>query len=153
MLNALSNSHPFTFATEPTDDDTVAALIKDVLAFVEYGEFWNEISPVEKYTAGEELTKHLRELNAHEWSAFVELTTRTATMRGADGKEMTLQNWTTSTLFLVSTKALSEQVEKVHLQIHPPSSNSNSYPNSRCRYATLSSILAMTRETPDLPQL
>jgi transcriptional regulator with XRE-family HTH domain len=113
LLNALSNSHEFAFLPEPTDDDMVSALIKDVLSFIEYSEMWNEISPTEQYTLGEQLTTYLRGLNAHGWSAALELKTRSARFRGYEGKDVTIPNWTTSTLFFVNTNAPSEQAEKV----------------------------------------
>lgn len=129
MLNALSNSHAFTFCPEPTDDTRISAIIREILDFTEYGEIWNEIAPAEKYSAGQELTKHLREFSARGWSVFVERKTTTARTQGADGKEIILPNWTTSSLFLVSNKALSEE-GKTMTPDSSPNSDSDSHPKS-----------------------
>jgi transcriptional regulator with XRE-family HTH domain len=112
MLNAPSHSHSFAFCPEPTDDTRISALIREILDFTEYGEIWNEISPSEQYTAGQKVTMPLRELSARGWTVFVERKTTTARIP-SDGKDIAIPNWTTSRLFLVSNKALSEEGKRI----------------------------------------
>jgi len=115
LLNAVSGCHAFKFCPEATDDEKASDLIKVVLDFVEYGEIWDELSAAQKYDAGHELTKHLREFEAHGWAVFVERRTGTARTTDSNGKEIPLPNWIIVSLFLVSQKSFFEQTNKQHV--------------------------------------